>query len=93
MQEISHMMENPKSVVTTVNMKTLNDKITKMTNDSVYVDIESKNEWNEIKWSRIWDKMPPETTAEDWWWAWKNVSDELSMAKYVPFLHHMGHVK
>ena len=83
MQEISYMMENPESVVTTIDMKTLNDKVMTMTNDTIFKMMQASREWADIVWTD--SVYQQDFSVEEWYMGWYTVTSEIQTTTYVLF--------
>ena len=83
MQEISYMIENPESVVTMIDMKTLNDKVMTMTNDTIFKMMQASREWSSIVWTD--SVYQQDFSVEEWYMAWFTVTNEIQTTTYVLF--------
>ena len=83
MQEISYMMENPESVVTMIDMKTLNDKVMTMTNDTIFKMMQASREWSAIVWTD--SVYQQDFSVEEWYMGWYTVTSEIQTTTYVLF--------
>ena len=83
MQEISYMIENPESVVTMIDMKTLNDKVMTMTNDTIFKMMHASREWADIVWTD--SVYQQDFSIEEWYMGWYTVTSEIQTTTYVHF--------